>query len=92
MRTHPFSQRSVPWDDVVEVQPPGRFDEHPVAQLSGGARLPLVGLPADVAEAMAAVTRPRTEPEPVRRASPAPRRPEPGEDLDGPFHRGPARR
>ncbi|TXR52665.1 hypothetical protein [Quadrisphaera setariae] len=92
VRSEPWRTRTVAWGEVVEIQPPGRFDEHPVALLSGGARLPLVGVPADVAEAVAAVTRPKTEPAPVRRTSPAARRPEPGEDLDGPFHRGPARR
>ncbi|TXR52664.1 hypothetical protein [Quadrisphaera setariae] len=92
VRAHPFRLRTVAWEDVVAVEPAGRFEDAPAALLSGGARLSLVGVPADVTEAMAAVTRPKTEPEPVRRTSPAARRPEPGEDLDGPFHRGPARR
>lgn len=88
VREHPFSRRTVRWDDVVRVERPGRFEEHPVAVLTSGERLALVGLPVDVADQMAAVTRP----EPAPRTSPPPRQPLPGDDLDGPFRRGRARR
>ena len=90
VRSEPWRTRSVPWADVVEVGPPGRFDDHPVARLTTGDRLALVGLPVDVARAMAEVTSP---PHRVHRPSPstaaaASREPVPDDDLDGPFRRG----
>lgn len=89
VRTEPWRTRTVPWADVVDVGPPGRFDDHPVARLTSGDRLALVGLPVEVAREMAEVT---TPPRPAPRASaaaqePAPAR-APGDDLDGPFRRG----
>lgn len=89
VRSEPWRTRSVPWADVVEVGPPGRFDEHPVARLTTGDRLALVGLPVEVARAMAEVTTPpRPEPRPTLSPAAAPDQQGPDDDLDGPFHRG----
>jgi len=88
VRSEPWRMRSVPWADVAEIGPPGRYDEHPVARLTSGDRLALVGLPVEVARAMAEVT---TPPRPVPRATPrtpaAPDEAASDDDLDGPFRR-----
>ena len=87
VRSAPWRTRSVPWADVVEVGPPGRFDEHPVARLASGERLALVGLPVEVARAMVEVTTP-PRPAPASTAAAALPEPAPDDDLDGPFRRG----
>lgn len=84
VRSVPWSTRSEPWSRVTEVGPPGRFDEHPVARLVDGGRVALVGLPVEVARAMAEADRPG----PRTRSSGPPRSPAPRDDLDRPFHRG----
>ncbi|MBF5082653.1 hypothetical protein [Quadrisphaera sp. INWT6] len=88
VRSAPWRTRSVPWTEVVEVGPPGRYDEHPVARLASGERLALVGLPTEVASAMLEVTSPpRPTPAPGGAVTPLPE-PAPDDDLDGPFRRG----
>jgi hypothetical protein len=88
VRSAPWRTRTVPWADVVEVGPPGRYGEHPVARLASGERVALVGLPVEVASAMLGVTSP-PRPTPVAGAAVTPlSEPAPDDDLDGPFHRG----
>ena len=56
--------RWVPWDDVVAVEPAGRWRDHGVARLPDGQELDLVGMPPDdvvrLADALAGA---RAEPE-----------------------------
>lgn len=85
VRSEPWRTRSVAWADVVAVRPPSRFEEHPVALLTDGERVPLVGLPVVVAEQMAAVTSVERPPAPSPTAAGVP---DPDEHLDGPFQRG----
>jgi len=55
--------RWVPWDDVVAVEPPGRWRDHGAARLRDGRVLDLVGMaPDDVVRLAAALAEARAEP------------------------------
>lgn len=55
VRTGSFSERTVAWGDVLEVQLPGRWDVYGNAVLRGGSRLALPGVDGPDIERLAQV-------------------------------------